>query len=84
MQILAVMHESIYCGVYIMNEEDLLVQICGLYKESKGIVGKRALWNSLSFFMVLLARLLAVLPLCVPLVMLFCEMESSPREIKFG
>ena len=45
MLILAVMHESIYCGVYIMNEEELLVQICGLYKESKGIVGKRAQWR---------------------------------------
>lgn len=38
------MHESIYWGVYIMNEEELIVQICGLNKESKGIVGKRALW----------------------------------------
>lgn len=49
MLILAVMHECIYCGVYIMNEEELLVQICGLHKESKGIMGKRALWNSFFF-----------------------------------
>lgn len=44
--LMAVMHESIYCDIYIMNEEELLVQICGLHKESKGTMGKRALWNN--------------------------------------
>lgn len=38
------MHESICRAVYIMNGDELLVQICGLHKESKGIMGKRALW----------------------------------------
>lgn len=50
MLILAVMRESIYCGVYIMNEEELHVQICGLHKERKGIMGKRALWNCFLWF----------------------------------
>lgn len=36
--LIAVMHESIYSDIYIyiMNEEELLVQICGLHKESCG------------------------------------------------
>lgn len=49
MLILAVMHESIYCGVYIMNEEELHVQICELHKESKGIMGKRAVGDCLFY-----------------------------------
>lgn len=44
--LIAVLHESIYCDVYIMNEEELLIQICGLHKESKGTAAKGALWNS--------------------------------------
>lgn len=44
MLILAVLHESTYCAVYIMNEEELLVQICGLPKESKKFMGERILW----------------------------------------
>lgn len=42
----AVLHESIYCDVYIMNEEELLIQICGLHKESEGTTAKGARWNS--------------------------------------
>lgn len=44
--LIAVLHESIYCDVYIMNEEELLIQICGLHKESEGTTAKAALWNS--------------------------------------
>lgn len=38
--LIGVMHESIYCDIYIMNEEELVVQICGLHKESKGTISK--------------------------------------------
>lgn len=42
--LITVLHESLYSDVCIMNEVELLIQICGLHKESKGR-GKRALWS---------------------------------------
>lgn len=80
MLILAVMHKSIYCVVYIMNEEELLVQICGLHKESMGIMGKRALWNC--FFIIVLSVELLVVFVCCLSNVLFCKMKSLAREIK--
>lgn len=34
--LITVLHESVYTDVCIMNEVELLIQICGLHKESKG------------------------------------------------
>lgn len=34
--LITVLHESVYADVCIMNEVELLIQICGLHKESKG------------------------------------------------
>lgn len=42
--LITVLHESLYSDVCIMNEAELLIQICGLHKESKGR-GKGALWS---------------------------------------
>lgn len=42
--LITVLHESVYTDVCIMNEVELLIQICGLHKESKGR-GKGALWS---------------------------------------
>lgn len=73
MLILAVMHECIYCAVYIINEEKLLLQICGLHKESKGLMGKRSFVEF--FYIVLLVMLLAVLLACFLSNAFYCEME---------
>lgn len=74
------MHENIYCGVYIMNEEELLVQICGLHKESKGIMGKRAPWNS--FFYGFVGKALGCITCMFPKkCFFFFLLDSSPGEI---
>lgn len=42
--LITVLHKSVYTDVCIMNEVEVLIQICGLHKESKGR-GKGALWS---------------------------------------
>lgn len=80
MLILAVMHGSIYCSVYIIDEERLAVQICGLHKDSNEFVGKRALW--ICSFWFLWQKFLVVGLHCVAMLVFFFVIESSSGEIR--